>query len=102
MSQILDLAVADAALNYLATVPPKLRGQIVRRVRALTENPHPSTSKPLKNIKSEDGDAVFRERSGDYRILYVVKISDKSVIVLDIQHRKSVYRRPALTLPSGR
>lgn len=37
-------------------------------------------------------EAVWRLRSGDYRILYVVKSNPEEIIVLDIGHRKDVYR----------
>jgi mRNA-degrading endonuclease RelE of RelBE toxin-antitoxin system len=35
-------------------------------------------------------DAVWRIRSGVYRILYVVRPAE--IIVIDIDHRKDVYR----------
>ena len=39
---------------------------------------------------SDGEERVYRERSGDYRILYVVR--DSIVVVIDIDNRKDVYR----------
>ena len=35
---------------------------------------------------------VYRERSGDYRILYIVRSNPDEVLILDIGHRKEIYR----------
>ena len=40
---------------------------------------------------------MFRERSGDYRILYIVRTKPAEVIILDIADRKDVYRMPKTT-----
>lgn len=37
-------------------------------------------------------DQVYRVRSGDYRILYVVRGNPHQIVVLDIDHRRDVYR----------
>ncbi len=56
------------------------------KLLALSDNPRPNGVKKLSVV---DG---YRIRVGDYRILY--EISDKTIIilVLDIDHRKQVYR----------
>jgi len=78
-----------AALKYLETLPPKLRKQVTQKARALHTNPHPVGSKKLQGEETDDGEPIFRERSGDYRILYLVRVDE--VLVLDIDHRKDVY-----------
>ncbi len=92
MSPLIGLAFSEAALDYLATVPTKYRGQIVRKAKALMLDQHPKTSKPLKGSATTDGLPIHRERSGDYRILYVVRDNPTTVVILDIDHRKDVYR----------
>ena len=56
-------------------------------------NPKPPGCKQLHNVQDKD-DPVYRIRSGDYRVLYVVRESTKepAVVILDIGHRKDVYR----------
>ena len=81
---------ADPALEFLETVPHKIRRQIIRKARALQLDPHPQGSKKLNGVTTATGETMYRERSGDYRILYVVRPIE--VVVLDIDNRKDVYR----------
>ena len=55
-------------------------------------NPFPQGAKKLKDVATDDGEPVYRERSGDYRILYVVRSNPSEVLIIDIDHRKDVYR----------
>lgn len=92
MPQPSGLAFSDAALRFLATVPKKLRSQIVRKAQALEAHPHPVGSKALNGYTTPLGEQVYRERSGDYRILYVIRKNPGHVLILDIDHRKDIYR----------
>lgn len=87
-------AFTDRALDFLEGLPPKIRRQVGKRAKALHSDPHPPSSKRLKDVETAEGDPVFRERSGDYRILYIVRTDPDEIIVLDIDHRKRVYRMP--------
>ena len=78
-----------AALKYLETLPHKLRKQVTQKARALHTNPHPVGSKKLQGEETDEGEPIYRERSGDYRILYLVRVDE--VVILDIDHRKDVY-----------
>lgn len=86
------LAFADPALDFLETVPHKMRAQIVKKAKALLINPFPVGCKRLQGITTAMGEPVHRERSGDYRILYVVRKKPDEVIILDIDNRKDIYR----------
>ena len=87
-------AFTSAALDFLETLPPKIRKQVIKKAKALHANPHPQGSKKLHDVVTDTGDPVYRERSGDYRILYVVRSNPDEVLILDIDHRKDVYRMP--------
>ncbi len=79
-----------AAAEFLDKMPSgKLRAQITKKAKSLINNPLPAGCKKLKGFKDGD-EAVWRVRSGDYRILYIVR--EIEVIVLDIGHRKDVYK----------
>ncbi len=82
-------AYSEKALAYLRTLPAKLRRQIIKKVEALASDPYPPTAKLLQETK-DDPEPVHRIRSGDYRVLYVVR--ETTIAVLDIDHRKDVYR----------
>lgn len=92
MSSLTGLVITKTALNSLTRFPFKIRAQLIKRAKALILDPHPSGSKPLKGVKTPDGETIYRQRSGDYRILYVVRSNPTEVIVLDIGNRKDVYR----------
>jgi mRNA interferase RelE/StbE len=86
-------AFTSAALSFLEGVPHKERRQIIKKARALHANPFPPGCKKLSGVEADGGESVYRERSGDYRILYVVR--QEEVIILDIDHRKDVYKMPS-------
>lgn len=92
MPSLYGFAYDEAALAYLKTVEPKkVRRQIIRRIKALTNDPHPQGAKPLQGVT--DGDKpVYRLRQGKYRILYSIR-DGPIITVLDIGLRKDVYRK---------
>jgi mRNA interferase RelE/StbE len=91
---LVGFAFTDSALDFLETLPPKIRRQIVKKAKALHTTPFPPTCKKLHDVETPNGEPVYRERSGDYRILYVVRTKSAEVLILDIDHRKDVYRMP--------
>jgi len=90
MPSLYGFAYTEAALKYLETkVPKKIRGQIKRRIEALAANPVPPGAKKLLGVMDAQH-PVYRVRQGDYRILYSVR--PIIIVILDIGHRKDVYR----------
>lgn len=73
-------------------MPTKIRGQIKRRIEALTAERTPPGSKKLQGVMDREY-PVYRVRQGDYRILYSVR--PIIIVILDIGHRKDVYRMTA-------
>jgi mRNA interferase RelE/StbE len=88
---LVGFAFSETALRYLETVPHKYRNQIIKRAKALLQNSYPQGCKRLQGVTTSLGEPVHRERSGDYRILYVVRTKPPEVIILNIGHRKDVY-----------
>jgi mRNA interferase RelE/StbE len=84
---LVGLSFGPAATAFLDKMDPG--AQIVRKARALLTDPFPAGCKKLVGVTSGT-DAVWRVRSGDYRILYVARSAE--VVVLDIDHRKDIYR----------
>jgi len=64
------------------------RQRIEHRIRQLAANPHPPGSKKLKGETGR-----YRIRQGDYRILYTVEEEIRVVAIVQVAHRKDVYRR---------
>lgn len=88
----MGLVITKAAFDNLATIPHKIRAQLIKKAKALIVDPKPKGSKKLKGITTDEGEPVYRQRSGDYRILYIVRKNPNEVIVLDIDNRKDVYK----------
>lgn len=86
-----ELAYDRRALDNLKALPQKQRRQVQKRIDALAANPHPVNSKKMFNM-SKGGDAVYREESGDYRILYAVREGKRQLLILDADDRKRIYR----------
>lgn len=91
MAKILfGLAFGPVATGFLDEMPSgKIRRQITQKAKALITDPYPAGCKKLFGMEDADGQ-IWRIRSGDYRILYVVR--DTEIVVLDIGHRKDIYR----------
>jgi mRNA-degrading endonuclease RelE of RelBE toxin-antitoxin system len=91
---LFELAFGPHATAYLDRMSPgKIRAQIVKKAKTLILNPHPPGSLKLHNITSDTKEPIYRVRSGNYRILYVVRtLPHSSVLVIEVDDRKDVYR----------
>jgi mRNA-degrading endonuclease RelE of RelBE toxin-antitoxin system len=85
-------AYTPKALATLKTFQPKLRRQIVNKIQALAADPTGPGSKKLQGVTDGDN-PVHRARQGKHRILYSVR--GAIIVILDIDHRKDVYRMNA-------
>jgi mRNA interferase RelE/StbE len=84
-------AYSESSLSYLEMLTVKLRRQITNKIATLASNPLPQGHKVIQGT-SGDTERVYRIRSGDYRILYVVRNNPNHIVILDIDHRKDVYK----------
>ncbi len=92
MAALYGFAYAEPALTYLERLTQrKIKRQIVAKIESLAKDPHPQGVKQVQNV-TDGGNAVYRIRSGDYRILYSVR-DGQTIVVLDIGDRKDVYRQ---------
>ena len=86
-----EFSYTEDALEFLKSVTKKHRRQIVRKIQNLANEPHPAGSKLVRGM-IEGEDRVYRIRSGDFRVLYVVRNAPKKIIVIDIGNRRDIYR----------
>ena len=75
-----------AAKKSLAKIARQDQLRIYAAIELLQENPRPPAS-----IKIQ-GSEFFRVRVGDYRILYSVENQRLLVLIIEIGHRREVYR----------
>jgi len=74
------------AQKELAQLPAAVYEQAKETIRTLGEEPRPPGCKKLT------GREGWRIRIGDYRIIYEIDDARSVVTVLDIGHRRDIYR----------
>jgi len=78
--------LAASAEKELGALPAKVVARIVTRIEGLAVNPRPPRCKKLKG-----GDHEWRVRVGDYRIVYEIDDTARTVDVTRIAHRREAY-----------
>ena len=81
-----EVRIAGSADKELAGIPRILRQRVIEKFEEISKDPRGTDSKKLD-------DATYRVRVGDYRIVYHVNDTERSVLVTRIRHRREVYRR---------
>ena len=74
------------AQRQLRRLSQDLQARIAVHIDALSQNPRPPGCKKLQGE-----DKLWRIRIGDYRVIYTIEDSTKTVDVTRIAHRKEVY-----------
>lgn len=77
-----------AAEKELRTLPKATIQSIIGTVDNLAINPYPSNKKKLKGTTK----ACFRVRTGNYRIIYEVRNQELIIDIIEVGHRKDIYR----------
>lgn len=80
------VTIERSAAKSLARISEPWQSAIERALRSLANNPRPAGAKKLT------GRQGWRIRVGDYRILYEIHDRVLSVLVIDIGHRREIYR----------
>ena len=78
--------LAVSAERELHGLPAEMIARIVPRLERLSSAPRPPGCKKLKG-----GDNEWRIRVGDYRIVYEIDDTTRTVDVTRIAHRREVY-----------
>ncbi len=84
---MLKLKISKDAQKFLDMLPPKQFRQVVKKVFALLDDPHPHDSKELK------GYTFLRSDVGEYRIIYDVEVDTLRLILVGKRNDGEVYRR---------
>ncbi|MGH3981354.1 MAG: type II toxin-antitoxin system RelE family toxin [Pseudonocardiaceae bacterium] len=75
------------ALRVLAKLDKPVRRRVQAAIDGLTEQPRPPGMIALQGLRR-----AYRLRVGDYRVIYTVDDSRLVVLVVDIGHRREIYR----------
>jgi mRNA interferase RelE/StbE len=80
--------VSRPAEKFLrALTDKKLYQRLSETLDALEENP-----RPINSVKLQGEEELYRVRVGDYRIVYQIQDRQLVVLVVQIGHRREVYR----------
>jgi mRNA interferase RelE/StbE len=78
--------IARRAAKAVTVLDKSARRQVLAAIDALSGDPRPAGCKKLA------GQEAWRIRVGDYRIIYEIHDQVLLVIVVDIGHRREIYR----------
>jgi len=81
------IRIKRSAAKELERIPQRARKKIIERIQLLSGDPRPTGMKKLS------GEEKYRIRQGDYRILYLIEDNIVTITVVEIGHRREVYRR---------
>jgi len=85
---VYEVYLEKAAENDLKRLPTTTFHRIIPHIKALAENPRPSSWRKLAGSKND-----WRIRIGDHRVLYEIDEKAKAVRIMRVRHRREVYRR---------
>lgn len=81
--------LSQNADKFLEKLDKNIKDRITERLKKLADDPVPSDSRFIG--RDDSGDAIFRQRTGDYRALYKVKTKEKIVLIVKIDKRDKIY-----------
>jgi mRNA interferase RelE/StbE len=64
-----------------------VRKRLARKIEGLARNPRPFGVEKLKGMAD-----LYRVRVGDYRILYQIQDEVRLVLIIQIGHRREIYK----------
>ena len=82
------IKIAQTAEKQLLRLNKIARERIIKFLKKLTQREPRQTGKALKGNK----EGLWRYRVGDYRLICVIEDNIEQIVVLEIGHRREVYR----------
>ena len=80
--------VKPAARRELEALSNPLLARVISRITSLSETPRPSGCKKLKGYTD-----LWRVRTGEWRVIYIIDDHAKLVSITRVAHRRDVYER---------
>jgi mRNA interferase RelE/StbE len=79
--------IDQRARKHLERIDPVVQRRIAKAIDALSTEPEPAGCRSLRGMTD-----ILRVRVGDYRILYRLTRAEHLLTVIDIDHRRDIYR----------
>jgi len=77
---------SETSKTQLKKLGKPLAKRIVDKVESITGD-------PFRHVKKLEGSGLYRLRVGDYRVVMGIESGSLAVLVLDVGHRKTIYRK---------
>jgi mRNA interferase RelE/StbE len=81
------IEILRSAQKQLSKIERMEQLRIIEAIRKLAENPRPPGCRKLS------GRPAWRIRMGSYRVIYEVQDDSLLVLIIDIGHRREIYRK---------
>ena len=81
------IEILRSAQKQLSKIERKDQSRIIKAIRELAEEPR------LQGSKKLSGRPAWRIRIGSYRVIYEIQDDRCLVLVIDIGHRREIYRK---------
>lgn len=78
-----ELYIERHAEKDLQKLEASLFKQIVKKIKELSDNPHPHGSRKITGSQND-----WRLRCGDYRVLYEIDNKTKIIKIMRVKHRR--------------
>ena len=82
-----EIEIAPAAERALKKISADIRNRIFKSLLTLRNDPRPHG---VKKLSGEDD--LYRIRIGDYRIVYQIRDNVLVIVVVNVGHRREIYR----------
>ena len=82
---VYNILITNAAKNQLAKIDKQAAKRITKKIHEITEDPFLYVTKLV-------GLEVYKLRVGDYRVLLNIQKNNLIIIIIEIGHRRNVYK----------
>ena len=87
MNRAYAVEISATAQRQFKRLSHDVQNRLRPRIRALAEEPRPPGVIKLKGVQNE-----YRIRVGSYRVIYEIRDDVLVILILDIGHRRDIYR----------
>lgn len=83
----MKIRISIEAENFIQKSKNPLKDRLIENILSIKKDPY---HKKYKNIKTKR--PLKRSRCGDYRIIFFVDKKENTLNIVDINHRKKIYK----------
>lgn len=85
MSLVYEIEYTEKALKYLKSLERTESHRVYKKIQNIKDE-------PLHHLEKLTGVDLWKLRVGDYRIIVRMNKNEKKVTIVDIGHRRNVYK----------